>query len=309
MADSFDELRTFVRVVEAGGFSGAARTLGISTAMVSKHIAALESRLGARLLDRNTRRTAPTESGSRYYERCVEILRALSEADAELTERSGTVRGNVRVSVPVELATLHVAERLPRLLERHPHLSVTLLATNRMVDLVEEGVDVAVRIVRDYDASLAARPLGVTRLLLVAAPAFLAREGTPMDVAEVERRPALVFGDPSPWLEFPWTAGERTGVLRLSPRLVTSSTDVIRKAAIGGAGIAVLPTMIGGEDLRKKALVRLLPKVDFGCMRIFAVYPHRRHLPAKVRAFVDFLADCFGGNARADPFFEGLGLP
>lgn len=309
MIESISELRTFVRVVESGGFSVAARTLGVSTAMVSKSIAGLEERLGVRLLDRNTRKTSPTEAGARFYERCVALLRALGEAENELVEDSGRAKGHLRASVPVELAAGHLADLVPVFLARHPELALSLLATNRMVDLVEDGIDVAVRVVRDYDSSLAGRQLGVTSLFLVASPAYVAAHGAPRTPEEVRDHPAVVYGDPNPWVTFGWSRGEARGSFDLTPRLVTSSGDVLRSAVLRGTGIGVLHSMVAGDHLRRGDLVHLLPEHDLGQMRMFALYPHRRHLPVKVRAFVDFLVACFGGDAQADPFLLGLHRP
>jgi DNA-binding transcriptional LysR family regulator len=211
--------------------------------------------------------------------------------------------------MPVEFASLHFGALLPRFLSRHPGLTVHLLATNDVVDLVEDGVDVAVRFVRQYDGALPGRQLGITRILLLASPQYVAVHGAPRSVEDVGERDGLVYGSPAPWLEFPCWSNGTEGRLRLKPHVVSSSSDVLRSTLVQGVGVAVLTTMQAGSDLRDGRLVRLLPELDLGCMRVYVVYPNRRHLPAKVRAFVEFLGECFGGRPDVDPFVDGLHRP
>lgn len=315
MADSISELVVFSRVVDSGGFSAAARTLGMSTAMVSRTVAALEARLGARLLDRNTRRTSPTPAGARFHERVTELLEGLADAEGELRRDASQARGLVRISMPVEFASHHFGALLPRLLARHPELTVSISVTNQVVDLVEEGIDLAIRFVRDYDSGLSARVLGRTQLWLVAAPSLLERVASVSDAADTGAVDALalcdglVYGDPKPWNRFPYRVGTRSGLLVLRPRLVTSSVDLIRTAALEGSGIGILPTLVAGSDVRAGRLRRLLPDHDFGFMKVLAVYASRRHLPLKVRAVIEFLDGCFGGDGTIDPFVDGLHRP
>jgi len=310
MADSLNELRAFVRVVESGSFSGAARSLALSTAMVSKHVAALESRLGVRLLDRNTRRSAATEAGRGFYERCSELLEALAEAEAEAAHVARALHGTLRVSLPVELANLHLGARLPVFMRRHPELALALTVSNRVVDLVEEGLDASLRFVLHADPALHGRQLARTRLELVATPAWIARHGRPADAAAAAAHPALVYGQPAPWSEFAWTrADDARGLLRLNPQLVSSSSDLLLQTALQGAGLAILPTLLCGAALREGRLERLLPDHDFGTMRLLLLFPHRRHASAKLRAFADFLLECFGPDPEADPFVDGLTMP
>jgi DNA-binding transcriptional LysR family regulator len=309
MIESLAELRAFVRVVETGGFTGAARSLALSTAMVSRHVASLEGRLGVRLLDRNTRRSAPTVAGLRFYERCLEVLNSLAEAESELIHESRDARGTLRVSMPPEFATGHLAALLPAFARRHPQLQLTLALHNRMADLVEDGLDAAVRFVRQYDASLNGRRLGITRLVLAASPAWVRTHGLPQGPQDLVGNRGLVYGNPEPWAAFPWQHEQAQGTLKLAPWFVTSSSEMVCRAAIEGLGVAILPTLDAGGPLRRGELVRLLPEHDFGVMNIFVVYPNRRHLPVKVRAFVDFLVECFGGDAEVDPFVDGLHQP
>jgi DNA-binding transcriptional LysR family regulator len=309
MIESLSELRAFGRVVETGGFTAAARSLALSTAMVSRHVASLEGRLGVRLLDRNTRRSAPTAAGLRFYERCLELLNSLAEAESELVHESRDARGTLRVSMPPEFGTGHLAPLLPAFMRRHPQLQLQLALHNRMADLVEEGLDAAVRFTRQYDASINGRRLGVTRLVLAAAPAYVRANGLPRTPQDLASHRGLVYGNPEPWAAFPWQHGGAEGTLNLVPWFVASSSEMVCRAAMAGLGLAIVPTLDAGRPLQRGELVRLLPDYDFGVMNIYVVYPTRRHLPVKVRAFVDFMAECFGGDADVDPFVDGLHQP
>jgi len=310
MAESLTELRAFVRVVESGSFSAAARSLALSTAMVSKHVTALENRLGVRLLDRNTRRSAATDAGRAFYERCAELLEDLAEAEAEATHVARALQGTLRVSVPVELANLHLGAHLPAFMRRHPGLALSLTVSNRVVDLVEEGLDASLRFVLHADPAQHGRQLARTRLELVATAAWIARHGRPADAESVASFPGLVYGQPAPWSDFRWTRADgASGVLRLQPRLVSSSTDLLLQATLQDAGLAILPTLLCGRALREGRLERLLPDHDFGSMRLLLLFPHRRHTSAKLRAFTDFLLECLGGDPEADPFVQGVAPP
>jgi DNA-binding transcriptional LysR family regulator len=300
--DTFASIKAFVRVVEAGGFAGAARSLGLSTAMVSKHIAALESHLGARLLDRNTRKSVPTEAGRRFYERCMEVLAGLEEAQSELMDDSRSLRGVLRVTAPVEFGNAHLAPLVPRFLELHPQLKVSLDFTNRVVDLVAEGMDLAIRVARELDTSLAGRQLAVSRLMVLAAPAYLSRASRPDRPMQLAAHPALCFAVPSAMNDWRFQGADGSGSVRINARLETTSSEALRVAAIEGSGITLLPTFVAGRDLAAGRLVALFPDHDFGTLRIHAVYPHRKHMPAKVRAFLDFLLAHFGGDPARDPF-------
>lgn len=307
MAESLTELRAFVRVVESGSFSAAARSLALSTAMVSRHVTALENRLGVRLLDRNTRRSATTDAGRVFYERCAELLESLAEAEAEAARVARALHGTLRISMPVELANLHLGAHLPVFMQRHPDLALALTVSNRVVDIVEEGLDASLRFVLHADPAQHGRQFARTRLELVATTAWIARHGRPADPRDVALQPGLVYGQPSPWSEFGWTRADGAkGVLRLQPRLVSSSTDLLLQAALQDAGLAMLPTMLCGRALREGRLERLLPDHDFGSMRLLLLVPHRRHPSAKLRAFTDFLLECFGADPDDDPFVRGL---
>lgn len=307
MIDSLTEVRTFVRVVEAAGFTAAARSLGVSTALVSRQVAALEARLGVRLLSRNTRRVAPTEAGRQFHQRCVSLLQDLDEAQAELGRFGHEVRGTLKVSLPPELATSYLAPLLTAFQSRHPQLVLHLFLSNQLSRLVEEGLDAAIRFMRHHDSTLNGRQLARTRMVLVASPDYVLRVPPPEHPADLLRHRALVYGAPDPWTEFPWvTEGGEQGVMRLQPGFIASSTDMIGRAAVLGQGVALMTTMDAGAALREGKLVQLLPQYDFGHMGVFVVYPHRRHVPARLRAWIDFLLEIFGADPEHDPFITGL---
>jgi DNA-binding transcriptional LysR family regulator len=307
MIDSLSELTAFVRVVETGGFTAAARSLDVSTALVSKQVSALETKLGVRLLDRNTRSSKPTELGAALDRRGVAILQALKDAEAEVTAQQTEVEGTLRVTLPPEFATLHLAPLLPAFQAQHPRLDLRLNLSSRVVDLIDDGQDMAVRFMRRYHAALSGRPLGRTRIILVASPSYLQSHAPVTHPDEVAGHRGLVYGGPDPWTEFPWTSASGAhGVMRLDPRFVATSTVMLCEAAIHGQGLAVTTTMVAGAALRRGDLVQVLPNVDFGDMTAWAVYPHRQHMPARLRVWLDFLRAAFGPDPTHDPFLHGL---
>ncbi len=299
--DQLTSMRAFVRVVDLAGFAAAARTLDLSTAMVSKHVAALERRLGVPLLARTTRRVVPTEAGLRFHAHCVEILRAVDEAEQEVGTQAQEPVGCLRVTAPVEFGQRHLAPLLPPLLRQHARLSIYLDLSNRVVDLVEEGLDVAIRIAPALDTSLRGRQVTSSRLLLVAAPAYLRRHGTPTTPEALAQHTTLSFalGAGRHWV---LVRDDERHAVDLAPRLVSTSSDAVREAALAGAGIAMLPTFLAGDALARGALRVVLPQWDLGTLRIYALHPNRRTHPARLRVFLDALVARFGADPEADGF-------
>lgn len=327
--DTLTSMRAFACVAELASFSGAARRLALSPAMVTKHVANLEARLHTPLLTRTTRKVALTEAGLGYLRHCQEVLRLVDEAHADLGQQADRPAGTLRVTAPVELGNRHVAPLVPPLLRAHPELAIQFDFTNRVVDLTEEGVDVAVRVAARLDSNLAGRHIASARLLPVAAPAYLARHGTPAHPRELGAHPALVFGI-GDWTRWPHEpagpprgripegaarrfpndpAGPPQGRARqpasvvMRPRLRSSSSEALRLAALEGAGVSLLPTFLVGDDLRAGDLVPLLTDWDFGRLGIHLLYPHRRFRPPRLRVFVDALLARFGDDPQADPFW------
>lgn len=300
--DTLTSMRAFVCVAELASFSGAARRLGLSPAMVSKHIAHLEAGLQTLLLTRTTRRVAVTDAGQAYLRRCQEVLRLVDEAHADLGRQAERPTGVLRVTAPVELGNRHVAPLAVSLLRDHPGLSLLFDFTNRVVDLAEEGVDVAVRVAPRLDSHLAGRQIASARLLPVASPAYLRAMGTPRQPDELAGHPALVFGI-GDWSRWPHVRDRQSGAVPMQARLRSSSSEALRLAALDGAGVSLLPTFLIGDDLRAGHLVPLLTGWDFGRLGIHLLYPHRRFRPARLRVFVDALLARLGDDPQADPFW------
>lgn len=302
--DQLTSMRVFVKVVELCGFSAAARTLDLSPAMVSKHIASLERRLGVPLLARTTRRVVPTEAGQRYHAHCVEILRAVDDAEQEVGTQAQEPVGCLRVTAPVELGQRHLAPLLPPLLRRFPKLTIWLDLSNRVVDLVEEGLDVALRVAPALDTALRGRQLTTSRLLLVAAPSYLRRHGVPKSPEALAQHATLsfVYGPGRHWA---FVRDGQSRTVDVAPRLLSTSSDAVREAACAGAGIAMLPTFLVDDALARGALRAVLPGWSLGTLKIHALHPNRRTHPARLRVFLDALVARFGPDPEADGFVPG----
>lgn len=291
--DRFRELEAFVAVVDAGSFVGAGEALHLSKAAVSRAIQELEARLGARLLQRTTRRLSLTEAGREYYARCRQILGDLDEADGVIGAVTGQAVGTLRVNVPVSFGILHLAPLWGAFMTRHPAIELDVTLSDRRVDLVDEGYDMAVRISRPLDSSLVYRKLAATRIVMCAAPAYLARRGTPATLQEVAAHDVIAYSymaDGDVW-RLLTPQGEEEVLTR--PRLRANNGDTCRAAALAGLGIIMQPSFLVGEDLAAGRLVEILPECRCPEVGIYAVYPSRKYLSMKVRALVDFLAGCF----------------
>lgn len=286
----------FARVVEAGSFTGAAARLGLSKSAVSKQIARLESHLGAQLLHRTTRRLSATEVGAALYERCARIAEEVEAAEEIASRLHAVPRGQLRVNAPVTFGHQHLGPCLADFLGRHPEVRLELTLNDRIIDLVEEGFDLAIRISSLTDSSLIARRLAPARRVLCAAPAYLQRRGVPMVPADLSAHACLIYtleATPREW-RFRHSSGGPTETVRIDGPLQANNGEVLLAAAISGLGIAMTPSFIAGPDIAAGRLVRLLPDYDDQFGGVYAVYPPARHLSPKVRAFVDFLAERFG---------------
>ncbi|TAN71566.1 MAG: LysR family transcriptional regulator [Magnetospirillum sp.] len=294
MMTRFDFLQAFVRVAETGSFSEAARRLGLSKSMLSRQVSGLEAELGVRLLHRTTRSLSPTEAGRAYLERCQRILADLDEANLLVSQLQAMPRGRLRVSAPLSFGVGHLAAALPGFLERYPEIELEMNMTDRHVDLVEEGWDVAVRIGRLADSSLIVRRLAPVRRLAAAAPSYLERRGTPMVPPDLEHHDCLTHGGrvAAEW-RFVSPEGQAMQVA-VRGRFDADNGDVLRAMAVAGLGIVLLPSFFLGDDIRAGRLVPLLESYIPLDVSLNAVYPHGRHLSPKVRAFVDHLATSFG---------------
>lgn len=299
--DQLTSMRVFVKVVEQAGFAAAARAVGLSTAMVSKHVAALEERLGVPLLARTTRRVVPTEAGLRFHAQCLEILQAVEDAEREVGAQAQEPVGCLRVTAPVEFGNLHIAGLIPGLMRRHPGLSVSLDLSNRVVDLVEEGLDVAVRVAPAPHANLKGRHITSSRLRVLASPAYLARHGAPASPDELAHHTTLSFAL-GPGRSWPMERDGQGHHVMVRPRLLSTSAEALRCAACEGEGLALLPTFMVSRELASGSLLPVLPDWQHGTLKIYALYPNRRTHPARLRVFIDALVERFGPHAERDGF-------
>lgn len=289
-----DELEAFVKVVDVESFSAAARELGISKSYVSKQISRLEDRLGARLLNRTTRQLTLTDVGAVFYERCVAILDELEEAERAVNDLQTSPRGTLRMSVPMSFGTRFLAPVIAEFMAMYPDLDVELSFSDRLVSIVDEGFDLAVRIGQLDDSSLFARRLAPVESFLCASPAYLERRGRPERPGELQEHACLRYtylSTGAMW-RLVGADGEEVAVKVAGP-LLTNNGNAIVEAARHGVGVAMLPDFFVFEHLRSGELERLLPEWSCGYSGIWALYPHNRHLSAKVRLLVDFLAERF----------------
>lgn len=291
----------FAEVVASGSFTGAARRLGVSKASVSREVARLEQRLGAQLLRRTTRSMSLTEVGETFHAGCQRVAEEAEQAVRSVGELQAEPRGEVRLAASVSFGQLQIAPRLPAFLDRYPEVRVRMELTDRMVDLVSEKFDLAVRITgRLADASLVQRRLCPIRFVVCAAPAYLERFGTPHEPAELERHDCLGVGA-SPW----HLLLSRERAARLRGRIYADGGDALRRIALLGHGVALLPTYLVGEDLGSGRLVRVLGDALSLEASAFAVYPQSRHPSPKVRALIDHLAGTLGPDPEWDAFEAG----
>ena len=293
--DRLAAIEAFVRVGESGSFSEAARRLRTSKSAVSRQVSALEADLGARLIHRTTRSLTLTEAGRDYFERASRVLADLADADASITQLQASPRGKLRINAPMSFGYLHLAPAIPDFLARCPEVEIDMVMNDRFVDLVEEGFDVAVRIGALTDSSLVARRLAPVRRAVCASPAYLAAHGAPATPDDLTRHACLCYSNVS--LAHEWRfvdARGRPWPVEIKGPLTTNNGDAIRAAALGGIGLAYLPTFIAGADVQADTLATVLEAFVPQDMTLNAVYPHARHLSPKVRAFVDFLAARFG---------------
>ncbi|MDH3595666.1 MAG: LysR family transcriptional regulator [Rhodospirillales bacterium] len=288
-------MAVFARVVETESFTRAAEELRLSKSAVSKQVSRLEDRLGVRLLNRTTRRLSLTEAGAAFYGGCQKTLSEAEAAEQAVTHLAMAPRGVLRVAAPMSFGFQHVGPALPDFLSACPELTLDLALNDRMVDLVEEGYDVAIRIGVLADSSLVARRLAPSRLVLCAAPGYLAERGRPAAPEDLARHDCASYSYRTAGPEWRFRGPDGLHRVKVSGRLAVNNGDVLLAAALGGLGVVMLPSFIAGGGLRAGGLVRVLP--DWRVAEeanVYAVYPASRNLSPKVRVFVDFLAARFG---------------
>ncbi|WP_137920222.1 LysR family transcriptional regulator [Hydrogenophaga sp. 2FB] len=291
--DRFEAMRVFVAVVDAGSFVAAADALPMSKAAVSRHVAELESHLGVRLLNRTTRRLSLTPEGEVFHVRCKDVLSTVEDAEAEITSRSGEAAGLLRVNAPVTFGMLHLAPLWMEFMASHPRLTLDVTLSDRVVDLVEEGFDMAVRIASLPDSSLVSRQIARTRMVLCASPTYLRRHGTPRHPSELAQHQVVSYSLFSMGENWVFTGPEGPVTVKVSPRLRSNNGDTCRLAALRHQAIVLQPSFLVGPDLQAGTLVELMPAFQSIELGVYVVYPSRKFMPPKVRLLIDFLVEAF----------------
>lgn len=289
--DILQAMRTYVAVVDAGSFVGAMDATGFSKPAVSRQIADLEAELGGRLLQRTTRRLSVTDEGRTYYQRCKDILQSVEEAQAEVGASTLQAQGRLRIGAPLTFGVLHLAPLWGRFAAENPQVSLDVVLSDRVVDLVEEGYDLVVRIGRPTDSNLISRPLATSQLRTCASPGYLARRGTPSHPHDLAQHEVIMYSYSSRGDEWHFDGPEGHIAVRLNSRFQANNGDTCRAAALADQGVIRQPDFLIHEDLRAGRLVELMPSYRSGELSIQALYHTRKQLPLKVRRLVDFLAE------------------
>ena len=298
--DRLQAMTVFARVVEQGSFARAAERLAISSSACSRQVAELEAHLDTRLLNRTTRRLSLTESGQGFYERCVQLLADLEEAEQAAAQTAARPRGTLRITTSINFGVRHVSPAIGAFLAKYPEVRFDVSLSDRIVDLVEEGYDLAIRIGSAGGETVVARKLGEARMVACASPAYLTAHGTPRTPEDLARHACLTYEYMQ--LRNVWPFRGKDGcehAVRVSGPLHSNNGDLLAAAAVAGVGIAYEPEFILGPDLKAGRLVPILSAYSSPLGPIYAVYPSRRYLSAKVRAFVDFLAERFANASWA----------
>ncbi|MFQ5625708.1 MAG: LysR family transcriptional regulator [Methyloligellaceae bacterium] len=298
------DLEIFARVVTAGNMSAAGREMGLSPAVVSKRISHLEERLGARLFARTTRQLTLTESGQGFYDRVVNILAGIEEAEAYVTRRNTIPRGTLKVSAPTAFGRMHIAPFMAEFLEQYPDMRLDLELSDDMVDIVGEGFDAAIRIGELEDSSLVARKLAPSRRFICAAPNYLSKVGQPQSLSDLAKYNCLTAAAQEVWrLEGP----DGPVSIRVNGNIRTNSSEVVRESVIAGLGIALRSTWDVGLELKSGRLKIIMPEYhESPRVAVYAVYPCRQFIPSKLRVFIDYLGNLYG----PDPYWDkGLDFP
>lgn len=295
MSDKFEDIRTFVAVVQARGFAQAGKRLGIAKSAISRRVNDLEDRLGVRLLNRTTRQLSPTPAGAELYQRGLRLLTDFQETEDAVSSGSNEPTGKLRVSAPVSFGSHCLGRIIPEFMSRFPRLQVELELEDRLIDLVASGLDVAVRISRLKDSSLIARKIVTIRHVICGSPDYFRRRGRPKLPEDLHEHTTLRYSYVDDYWEF--TKNEP-----LSPpsKFRCNNGDTLREAAIAGGGLAYLPTFIVHEAVADGRLEVCLPGFEKDPIALYAVYPTTRHLSAKIRVFIDFLVEKFA----TDPFWD-----
>ncbi len=292
--NQLEQIRSFVQLVDSGSATAAADVRGVAVSAISRRLKELEQRLGVQLLQRTTRKMTLTAEGRQYYERCVRILADLAEAEDDVASRGQALRGTLSIATPVSFGVDHLSPAISAFMHAHPQLTIKLDMNDRQIDLIEEGVDVAIRIGELKDSSLHAKKIARFCHVVCAAPSYFERHGVPKTPTDLECMDGLCYGnlvDPSMWR---YKDGNRWGEVRVKPKLVATNGEALREAAIAGLGVICEPSFIVHRALESGQLQPVLTNYQWYNMAVYAVYPPTRHLSSRARALIDFLTARFG---------------
>lgn len=301
--DTLKSMRVFATVVLTGSFAAAASRLDISRAMASKHVLYLEERLGTRLLQRTTRKLGLTDSGTAYYERCVKILEEIEEAETGAVNLSVRPRGILRLTMPVSFSVRHVGPLITRYLEKYPEVQIDATVSDRRIDLIEEGLDLALRVGPSPEPGLIARRLASDRLVICGAPAYLDRCGRPTRPQDLADHNCVLYSYSAAGNEWKMTGAGGEHTVKVTGNMRANNGDLLNQVVLSGAGLMCQPEFLVGEDIRAGHLEEVLKDYTCETLGIYAVFPSRKHLSAKTRTFVDFLVEnlAYSRAAKLNP--------
>ena len=288
--DKLNAISVFCKVIETQSFTQAANQQNISVAMASKLVSQLEEHLKTRLLQRTTRKIVPTEAGMLYYQRCQAILLDLSEADSSISNMATSLQGNLLISVPRDFGLLYISPNLPKFIELHPNLHVEIEFEDKRVDLIAEGYDLALRIGYMQDSSLVARKISSSPMHFVASPSYLESRGTPLTPDDLEYHQGLLYKSSLNQVHWQSTKANQIQRYKIQSKVVSNNGMALLEMTKAGLGISNAPDFFVKDALASGELVEILSEYKQKPLDIYVVYPNRRHLPAKVRAFIEFLA-------------------
>ncbi|WP_445364383.1 LysR family transcriptional regulator [Microbulbifer sp. ANSA003] len=286
----------FVTVAETGGFSPAAKLLGISKSAVSKRITQLELQLGVKLLHRTTRKLSLTEAGEHFYEHARIAYKSAKDAQDAVLQLQGEPRGRLRINAPMSFGRLHLAPLIPVFMKRYPEISIDMVLDDKVVDLVGEGFDIAIRGGDLPDTSLIARKLAPLKSVLCASPSYLKEFGEPTELEQLSAHNCLVFTYSRDVKEWGFIKDNHLHTIEVKGNYQVNNSEALREALLQGVGIGRLPTFVAGPDIEAGKLTPLFEEYQMPAKSIYAVFPERQFMPAKVRAFIDFAIEYFGGD-------------
>jgi len=299
--DRFENLQTFVKVVDFGSISAAAERLGIAKSAVSRRITELEHRLGVQLFRRTTRQLNLTDSGKSFYDRAVRILSDLEEAELAISQQHGELAGLIKIAAPLSFGLAHLAPAITEFMNTHPKVQIDLDLNDRQVDILQEGFDLAIRISRLADSSFIARRLATVRHMVCASPDYLTRHGEPQTTDDLAEHQCLCYSNVSDADVWHFRdANNNPGRIKVTATVWANNGDFLRDAAIAGLGIILEPTFIVCDAVNEGLLKPLLTNYEWPALDAYAVYPQTRHLSQRVRAFVEFLVQRFSGTPYWD---------